>query len=296
MNRARRHRWWPVIHAHARTCGKALGVWEGLRTIKSIAEKSPIYQSFSERRKRLVKYVDILGTWRGLRTLSAAAFGRNDVTVTVPGIRCPLNIRPRTSDKPVFEQIFLNRDYDLPLYISPRLIIDAGANVGFASIYFANRYPGATIIALEPARENFGVLVRNTSDYPQVIPIQAALWSTCAMLSVNDHNESWACTVEPQKDAQTEGVPGVSVTALLMRYDYSVIDILKMDIEGAEREVLAGDCRSWLTKTRVLIVELHDRFWPGCSEALESAVTGLGFFRIERGENTVLIDEASTDQ
>lgn len=284
------HRWWTFTHKITRRVGEALGVWNELRIMKMTVEKLPWYQRLSERRQRLAKFADALGKWKGLHIFAATKFGWNPIPVKMAGIRHPLTIRPRTSDKSVFEQIFLDLDYELPLCNSPRLIVDAGANVGFASIYFANKYPDATIIALEPASENFRVLLRNTKEYPQIIALQAALWSTSAMLSVNDQVESWACTVAPLTDGHTSGIPGLSVTDLLERYQYSSVDILKIDIEGAEREVFGGDCRSWLTKTKVLIVELHDRFWPGCSQALDRAIAGLAFLRIEQGENTILLE------
>ena len=47
---------------------------------------------------------------------------------------------------------------------------------GFASIYFANKYPGAKIIAIEPEQSNFELLKDNIAPYPNIIPIQAALW------------------------------------------------------------------------------------------------------------------------
>ena len=76
--------------------------------------------------------------------------GRREISVVMPNLQHPIVIRPRSTDRFVFEQIFLDSDYELTVDLSPHFIVDAGANVGFASIYFANRYPGATIIALEP--------------------------------------------------------------------------------------------------------------------------------------------------
>jgi FkbM family methyltransferase len=226
----------------------------------------------------------------GIRTLAGAIVGRREISVVMPNLRHPMVIRPRTTDRFVFEQIFLDRDSELPFDLSPRLIVDAGANVGFASIYFADRYPGTTIIALEPEPVNFGLLVRNTREYPEIVQVQAALWSACELLSLNRQCESWSCRVEELHENGADAVPGITMVELLKRHGHSSIDILKMDIEGAEREVFSAQDRSWLSITKVLIVELHDRLRPGCSRALNNAISGLGFRRIERGENTILIN------
>jgi tRNA1(Val) A37 N6-methylase TrmN6 len=81
--------------------------------------------------------------------------------VKVEGIGHPIRIRPRTSDKYVFEQIFLEDDYDVEAVGQPHWIVDGGANVGYASVYFANRYPSASVLAIEPAEDNFRELQSN---------------------------------------------------------------------------------------------------------------------------------------
>ncbi len=65
-------------------------------------------------------------------------------------------LRPRSSDLSVFAQVIVERQYDLEYGLSsPKLVIDAGANVGFAAVFFAHTYPTAKIICLEPGIENF---------------------------------------------------------------------------------------------------------------------------------------------
>ena len=66
--------------------------------------------------------------------------------------------------------------------------------------------------------------------------------------------------------------------------------VVQTVVEGAEREIfLSSDC-SWLRRTKILIVELHDRLVPGCSEALERALSPYSFRRTVKGENTILIN------
>lgn len=62
----------------------------------------------------------------------------------------------------------------------------------------------------------------------------------------------------------------IDVPHICENYDISEVDILKLDIEGAEREVL-NHCDRWIDRVKVIVAELHDRFAPGCREAWERA-------------------------
>jgi FkbM family methyltransferase len=246
--------------------------------------------------KRSVKFARRLGVWKGPYTLAATVLGRRQISIRLAGVQRPLVIRPRTTDRFVFEQIFLDGEYDLPDCIRPAFIVDAGANVGFASILFANRYPDAMIVALEPEADNYRALVRNTSEYPQILPMRAALWSKAEPLFLDATEDSWSCRVRTPLKGEAGGVSGIAMQELLKIHGQSSIDILKMDIEGAEREVFNSDCHSWLSRTGTLVIELHDHLTPGCSQALDVALAGLPFHRSKRGENTILINHSRLTQ
>jgi FkbM family methyltransferase len=100
--------------------------------------------------------------------------------------RYPFRLRIPSSDIPVFKQIFIDHAYDFRVETQPEVIVDAGANIGLASIYFANRYPYAKIIAVEPEQSNYELLEDNTAPYPNIIPVQAALWNTNEEINLVD--------------------------------------------------------------------------------------------------------------
>jgi FkbM family methyltransferase len=241
------------------------------------------------------RYTRKLGYIRGLYTLFATDLSLGPFRVTVPDTIGKLTIRPRTSDRYVFEQIFLDNDYALGVDVHPRLIVDGGANVGYASIYFANRYPDADVVAIEPDAANFEILCENVKQYRKIQPLRAGLWDRRGMLFVDDSLGSWGCTVSeihPKDIAERNNpscVEALTVDDILLRSGHKRIDILKLDIEGAEREVFSGPCEKWLSLTGVMIIELHDHIKPGCSEALEHAIDGDHFVRSNRGENVVLV-------
>ena len=219
--------------------------------------------------------------------MSASTFAMSDVYVEVKGITHPLRIRPRTSDKYVFEQIFLEEDYNVEYGGQPLWIVDGGANVGYASLYFANRYPSAQVLAIEPSDANFQELQNNILLYPKIKAIKAALWSKPGRVEVNDRKESWSCSVAESIRETPKSVNAITITDCFDLLATDRIDILKLDVEGAEREIFSANVE-WLDRTRLMIVELHDRHVSGCSVALERALKGRSFKRSERGENSIL--------
>jgi len=157
-----------------------------------------------------------------------------------------------------------------------------------ASIYYARKYPGARIIAVEPEASKFAMLARNVNPYPNVVPIRAALWNRNGEVFVSAPTAVQSASDKVGFVVQEGG--GVPVRALTMRtlmedLQIDCIDILKVDIEGAEKEVF--DRCSWMQNVRCLAIELHDRFKPGCSAAVTSATAD--FFSVQRGETTFYI-------
>ena len=131
-------------------------------------------------------------------------------------------------------------------------MVDAGANVGYASVLFAERWPEATIVALEPDASNFRLLVKNTRHYPHILPLQAALWSDHRPLRVVGENK-WALRVEDAAESEFTTVTMADLVAM----SGGRIDLLKLDIEGAECGLFAND-PTCLDDVDLLIVELHD--------------------------------------
>ena len=157
-----------------------------------------------------------------------------------------------------------------------------------ASIYFTHRYPEAKIIAIEPEASNFAVLVKNVQPYPTIIPIHAALWNRDGEISVSEPDPSTGFS--GKWGFVTHEGPGVKVRAISMptlmgEMGIRSVDLLKVDIEGAEKEVF--EACTWIQDIRALMIELHDRFRPGCSEAVNSVMQG--FSKLQRGEITLYV-------
>ncbi|HJQ67355.1 MAG TPA: FkbM family methyltransferase [Blastocatellia bacterium] len=239
--------------------------------------------------RRFFLYVQRFGFAGGLKALFMVLASRRElIRLSIPQSKTPLTLRTGTSDILTFEQIFVYDDYDLATHVDPRLIIDGGANVGLASIYFANRYPDARIIAVEPDESNAEMLRRNTSPYPNVTVVQAGIWHRATSLAIeNPEAEKWLLRVKEAEGGEGS-VEAVTIGELLERSGAARIDILKLDIEGAEREVFSHD-PEWLGKVDLLIIELHDHYKPGCSASVYSAISKYDFTEFQKGENLFLV-------
>ncbi len=166
----------------------------------------------------------------------------------------------------------------------PDTIVDAGAHIGMASILFTKRYPRAKIIALEPQSANFAALTRNTEVYPNIVPVKAALWKEDGEVILGKS------TAHPKGAFQIvesggERVRAMKMETLMSENGIKRIDLLKMDIESAEKKVFEN-C-DWLKDVGMMAIELHDRLQPGCREMTESAARG--FRRYEQGEITFFV-------
>jgi FkbM family methyltransferase len=171
-------------------------------------------------------------------------------TSVSPRVRCP------STDVFVLLEVFTDRQYQMPAdFRAPAVIVDAGANVGLASVFFASRYPNATIVAIEPDDDNFELLLANTAECTNVRPMKAALWHTHEQVELRDPGiGDWGLQVHPSAEA-ANGIATVTMDDLVA--EYGRVNLLKMDIEGAEREVLNASS-SWLGSVGAIAVELHE--------------------------------------
>lgn len=199
----------------------------------------------------------------------------------------PVFLRPGTTDQDVYSEIFHSKEYELDLG-DPQYIVDAGAHIGISSVYFACKYPKATIISIEPEPSNFLILQMNVRSYPNIKPVNAGLWSRKAHLRVTDSNvETWAFQVT--EDDSGFGIPAVGVQDIISEFNIPLVDVLKIDIEGSEVEVLSAH-PLWMNSIRNLIIELHDRFRPGCTSALDESLMNYSYKRSKSGESVVIAD------
>ena len=140
---------------------------------------------------------------------------------------------------------------------NPRTIVDAGAYIGITTVEFAKKYPSATIIAIEPQADNFALLQTNTASLPNVKTTHGALWYQDKALTLsNPTPRSWTFQASEDSSSATETVPAITLSSLLSQY--GSIDVLKLDVEGAEWPLFEKEDPAVLKKISIYVAELHD--------------------------------------
>lgn len=223
------------------------------------------------------------------------------MTVAVPGLLYPLYLRARTTDVSLCREIFLNNAYDSDFFEPPHgtpqaapagmptVMIDAGANVGLSAVFYANRFPDARIIAIEPEPSNYEMLKKNTAPYPNITTVHAALWKENGPLRLFDTgagNTAFQVGETNQLSAVEERgvVPAFTLEKLMEQFGVAYIDYLKMDVEGAEKEIFEH-AAPWIDRVGTIAVELHDGMRSGCSESVRLAAKDFPY-QWQRGEIT----------
>jgi FkbM family methyltransferase len=202
------------------------------------------------------------------------------VDLTLGRTTRPFAFRAGTSDETIIQQIFQRGEYELRGWsrtadlleygtrrmaggLSP-LIVDAGANIGAASVFFALFHPGSQIVAIEPEAENFALLTRNGEGLA-IDCRHAALASTAGHVELIDPGLGpWA-----YRTSQPVAGPGLGqrIETVTMDEIYAARAathfpfIAKIDIEGAEAELFSRNL-DWVAATPLIIIELHDWMMP----------------------------------
>jgi FkbM family methyltransferase len=220
---------------------------------------------------RSIQSVSVLGAV-GAMKFFLSAYSNRTFRIRPKNYRHPLFLRGRSSDRMVLYSIFIENQYPADRGSDPRRIIDAGANVGYASVFFAHHYPNAEIIALEPEKNNFRMLERNTGCYQNIRRVKGALWKERTTLSMaNPQAPSWAFQLTDKLERKGESVNAYTVQDLMADAKWTTVDLMKIDIEGAEREVFLRNT-DWLQNTRCLYIEVHDEQEPGAAHAVFAAL------------------------
>ncbi|SEG71189.1 methyltransferase, FkbM family [Methylobacterium sp. 190mf] len=222
---------------------------------------------------------------------------KNPIKIKIRGM--VLNLRPIDSDLFVLMQIFSAKEYELKgpalqkinaLYnnILKRggvpLIVDAGANVGYSSIYFSEIYPDAHILAIEPDEASFQMLSGNCASLDKVTAVNAALWKDDRGVNLgNTTRPAWARTVSGEGTTTS-----ITLEQALSKNVNTAPFILKLDVEGAERVIIEA-ARNIVQMFPVVMVEPHDFLTPGsgCLSPLYSAISGMEYDTYVNGENII---------
>ena len=228
-------------------------------------------------------------------SLRDSCFEAKTISIAIPKFNYDVTLRLGTTDVPTFEQIFIRNEYDSPhLPDDAQTILDLGANIGLSAVFFGTRFPSARIAAVEPDAGNYSVLLRNVEALgDRVSALKAAAWSDDGVLESETEDaegnvlEAWGLRVSRKEGNLSNPTKCCGIETLMQLFDLQQVDILKVDIEGAELEVFSKNSAQWLQRVRLILIETHDRFRAG-SEAAVRAALARDFIELPRvGENLV---------
>jgi len=201
-------------------------------------------------------------TMRRQLDTGAAGVGRAVRVRVRPLGGAPVVLRCGTSDPQVLWDTFVGR-YHLPLHplaaMDAAFIVDLGANIGLTMADFAVRHPGARLVGVELDAANAELCRLNTAPWAsRCSVVQAAVWHEDGEVHYSRApGDEWGFRVEREASAGDAAARSISLGTLLeAEGDARPVDYLKMDIEGAEREVLRANT-GWASLVRRIGVEIH---------------------------------------
>jgi len=256
---------------------------------------------------RIPNYVRAFGFIAGTRLLwqielVSSRRSTEERDYSVPTYSQRLALRKNIGDHSTFWQCIVTQQYALSRFTQYRLlrqkyevmrqrgekilILDGGGNVGLGAVWFAEQFPAATIVSVEPDSENIRILKKNTEIYgDRVIALQGALWHRDAHVRITNPGAGSA-SFEVEECGSSEGVPGFTVASIITMVAADAVFIAKLDIEGSQKH-LFGRNTEWVSECELIIMELEDwKFpWGGTSTAFFKCLSCFSFDYLIEGEN-----------
>jgi FkbM family methyltransferase len=167
-----------------------------------------------------------------------------------------LHYRLNRGDMQSIREVWIDECYRLPFDLTPVRLIDLGANIGLASVWFARRYGCGSIVAIEPSPENARLTRLNLEDNQIAAEvIEAAVGAHDGSAQFEDAGDSNLGRLNASGGGRQVTV--ISMETVFKRFPQGAsIDLVKMDIEGGEGPLLA-DNLGWLGRVRSIVAEFH---------------------------------------
>lgn len=228
---------------------------------------------------------------------------RNPLPVAVQGRRATVHHGGQKDHFYAIYQCFYRRQYELPapLFTAPHhtttldaryraiiargtrpLVLDLGANIGASVTWFATRYPGARIIAVEPARENLDLLRQNAQGFDVAI-VPGAIGPEDGTAFLDGRAESPLSFHVAETGSAT--IDLVSLPTLMALADGAEPFIAKIDIEGAEKTLFTAHL-DILARFPLIVLEPHDFCMPGTDTS-----TAFFTFHAQHGRDFLFANE-----
>jgi len=229
----------------------------------------------------------------------------NRIIKEINGKKIEAVLRRDSSDALVYEQLILEEEYleIIKLFqtknLSLETMIDAGANIGLAALYFKAFYPNVKIVALEPSDETYKRLEKNLSinNVENVKALKQGVWKENTFLHLDKgfrDKSDWAFRLLENKNPEMNTIKVENIDTILRANNWERLDLLKMDIEGGEVGIFESQevVKNWISKVKVIVVEIHDEY--ECRENIYGLLKQNHFSIEESKSLTIAVNTALT--
>jgi len=212
-----------------------------------------------------------------------------------------LFLRELSSDVSVFCQIFINREYGFITNILPPqtnnniILVDLGANIGLTTAFFKCIYNNIVSYCYEPEPENYIQLKKNieSNKFNDIHCYNSGVWDSETQLNCSfarGDKQFWSVRLFKDKNIEKNIIYVNTLKNILSTIDRSIIDVLKIDVEGAESVIFKfGENYNYLKKVKIILIEIHDGF--DCRARIKNILEGNNFILSDEGEFTVGINK-----
>jgi len=258
---------------------------------------------------RTPNYVRTFGLLAGLKLVFAIERDLPAASVRTrpfqaPGFPAPVHLRETIGDHSIFWQCLVMRQYDFSSFPQAErlqrqylnilsegrvpVIIDAGGNIGLAAFWFARVFPQACIVSVEPDAANFAILRRNLEVFGnRVVPVHGAATEMPRLVRIiNPEAGSSGFQVGPADTSGEGTVQGFTIDALARQIEKGELFIVKIDIEGSQRELFSANT-GWIDEAQLIMIEIDDWQFPWQATCVNffRAMSGRRYDYLLGGEN-----------
>lgn len=210
------------------------------------------------------------------------------MTIDVNGRPVAFVVRHSTDLRALWEVLGLG-EYELPAGADPAVVFDCGAHIGASTVFFALTYPRAEVHAFEPHPESFRLLCENARGLRNVTLHPVAVSDEDGEAELVLADEPWASSLDRSGPKRVR-VPVARLDTLQRELGVFRIDVLKLDVEGAERRVM--EAYAAVGEIDVVVGELH----PEADVEPSRFVSSLGERDVEirrEGDQTIFVARRS---
>jgi FkbM family methyltransferase len=183
--------------------------------------------------------------------------------------------KPYSSDYKVFEQVFLDKEYS---HLAERIdqlcpadtitMIDGGGNIGLTTIFIHRFFKGRKVvrsIVVEPFEDNINLAKMNfeIQGMKSVYYEKAGLYNKKCYLKIdNKFRDEMEWSVQIVESPEKTDLESIEINEIFDKYNIQNLDVLKLDIEGAEAFLFKDEeyANEFLKKLKIIAIELHNEY------------------------------------